>query len=254
MLKLNNNELITIAARLGQGKSTFALSLANHYANKNYKILYCSLEMEKSFLEQRLSNSNGKITILDDYEQSVTTINKWLQEEQNKRKFYNVIIIDQANLLNEKINQVSRKLKLLARKYCFTIILLHQLNRTGANKSIDELGDWMLSGSDRIAQDADQIWLIDNEYIKVIKDRKNNEKFKYSYHFNEQTKLIDWDSIKIANNDNDIFSDLFKNYKCKYNIDKEDFEEETKPEKQDFEEGGSFEDWLVWQNWIFGPP
>ena len=199
-------ELLIIGARPGMGKTAFALAcLFNYICCEKKKAVMFSLEMSGTELFQRMISSisaiplqdirAGKLTdsmkkCLDDnakelassnylslYDKTVSTIpalRAAIRKEQKKGDV-GLVIVDYLQLLKgngtnsyEKVTDISRELKLLAREFNCCVVALSQLSRKVEDRSDKrpQLADLRESGS--IEQDADYVLFLyrHNYYVK----------------------------------------------------------------------------------------
>ena len=199
-------ELLIIGARPGMGKTAFALAcLFNYICKDKKKAVMFSLEMSGTELFQRMISSisaiplqdirAGKLTddmkkCLDDnakelasnkflslYDKTVSNIpalRAAIRKEQKKGEV-GLVIIDYLQLLNgngnnnyEKVSEISRQLKLLAREFNCCVVALSQLSRKVEERSDKrpQLSDLRESGA--IEQDADYVMFLyrHNYYAK----------------------------------------------------------------------------------------
>lgn len=199
-------ELLIIGARPGMGKTAFALAcLFNYICKEKKKAVMFSLEMSGTELFQRMISSisaiplqdirAGKLTnemkkCLDDnakelasnkflslYDKTVSNIpalRAAIRKEQKKGDV-GLVIVDYLQLLSgngnnnyEKVSEISRQLKLLAREFNCCVVALSQLSRKVEERSDKrpQLSDLRESGA--IEQDADYVMFLyrHNYYVK----------------------------------------------------------------------------------------
>ena len=199
-------ELLIIGARPGMGKTAFALAcLFNYICSDKKKAVMFSLEMSGTELFQRMISSisaiplqnirSGKLNdpmkkCLDDnakelssnkflslYDKTVSTIpalRAAIRKEQKKGDV-GLVIVDYLQLLSgngnnnyEKVSEISRQLKLLAREFNCCVVALSQLSRKVEERSDKrpQLSDLRESGA--IEQDADYVLFLyrHNYYVK----------------------------------------------------------------------------------------
>lgn len=199
-------ELLIIGARPGMGKTAFALAcLFNYICCEKKKAVMFSLEMSGTELFQRMISSIsaiplqdirvGKLTndmkkCLDDnakelasnkflslYDKTVSNIpalRAAIRKEQKKGDV-GLVIVDYLQLLSgngnnnyEKVSEISRQLKLLAREFNCCVVALSQLSRKVEDRSDKrpQLSDLRESGA--IEQDADYVMFLyrHNYYAK----------------------------------------------------------------------------------------
>jgi replicative DNA helicase len=199
-------ELLIIGARPGMGKTAFALAcLFNYVCCEKKRAVMFSLEMSGIELFQRMISSISAIPLhniragnlsddmkkcLDDnakelssnkylslYDKTVSNISALrtaLRKEQKKGDV-GLVIVDYLQLLNgngnnnyEKVSEISRQLKLLAREFNCCVVALSQLSRKVEERSDKrpQLSDLRESGA--IEQDADYVMFLyrHNYYAK----------------------------------------------------------------------------------------
>lgn len=195
MCGLEDGSLIVIAARPGMGKTTLALNITQNVIMANRTALFFSLEMPTTQLMQRMISSSGHLPFdhvrtarLEDDDwprmtKAMTKLNgkKLFIDEtpglpireirararRMKRTGLDLIVIDYLQLMtgqgdttNDRIEEITRELKRLAKELSLPIIALSQLNR-GLEKRPNKrpiLADLRDSGA--IEQDADTVLFI----------------------------------------------------------------------------------------------
>lgn len=200
-------ELMIIGARPGMGKTAFALNLLfNYIHNPNSKrALMFSLEMSGIELFNRLISmvsalplselraggleprvedildknakelaSNTKLQLYDKSVNNISALRSAIRKEQKKGEV-GLVVIDYLQLLSgtgnslyEKVSEISRQLKLIARDFNVCVVALSQLSRKVEERADKhpQLSDLRESGS--IEQDADYVLFLyrDNYYTK----------------------------------------------------------------------------------------
>jgi len=154
-------DLTVVAAGPGEGKSTFALNIADNVAAKypDGEVLFFSLEMKASQIVYKLLSSEFDIAVSD--------VRKNVKLVGAKKKI-SLVVIDYLQLLgsgagktysnrNNEITFISRKIKQLAMSENVPILSLSQLNREKGRK-VYKKSDLRESGA--IEQDADNIVFI----------------------------------------------------------------------------------------------
>ena len=205
---LHEEELTIIGARPGVGKTTFALQIAQHIAEKGTAVGIVSLEMSETQIVQKLiskvsnidSNklrtgnlnqleqekvamAEGKISDLPFFIntriRNIQEIENYARRLKNKNNL-GLLVIDYIQLVKSKnkfnsreqeVAEISRTLKLLSLELKIPVIGLCQLNRNAA-KTEPTLADLRESGA--IEQDADNVIFIykenDNEEEKTVEN------------------------------------------------------------------------------------
>lgn len=194
---LQRGRLITIFARSGIGKSTFAIQMALNLALSKIKVIYGSgemsvievlnkmvsskLDIDYKKLNKKILNKNEKdkvaqfTTVLLSSKLHIsneTDINKFFSEIKlyKLKHGLDVVFVDyinkyintaKGNNLTEKLGDITSQLKNLALKEDICIVMLAQANRrvdsNGMEPITDKLNSSDIQDSARIEQDSDQI-------------------------------------------------------------------------------------------------
>ena len=196
VLGLSRGEMIVLAGRPGAGKTAFALNIAMNVVNRGGLVLFFSLEMAareqigriasaetgipyEDILRGRMTGDNQRVLnsfvakirdmplhIDDDACVHINDIRARSRALAQKNNI-DLIVIDYLQLANgdgkskyEKVTDVSRGIKLLAREIDCPVMALSQLNRSGATRAdkTPDLSDLRDSGA--IEQDADSVWFL----------------------------------------------------------------------------------------------
>lgn len=202
---LGKSELIIIGGRPSSGKTTFAVNMAYKMAESGRNILFCSLEMNRIELHERIVKS---LTGIDNYKDMnpadvdaiITTSKKakadpliiydkagmTFEDIKAKAKVSKpaAVFIDHLNILKsarrfsrriEELYYLTSSLKQLARELDIPVVVLCQLNRGVEGRDIKApmLSDLRDSGS--IEQDADIVSFVYRpEYH--LKDKEPDDK------------------------------------------------------------------------------
>ncbi len=201
---LHKEELTTIGARPGVGKTILGMQLALNIAKNGRKVMYTSLEMSKTQLCERIISSKALVDSLrlrkgDIKENEWSDVFKVAQRYsypnflidktsrnpahiRTKIRKYKpeLIIIDYLQLLDStdkeqsrerEVATITRDLKLMALEFQIPIIILSQLNRNAEGKR-PSMADLRESGA--IEQDSDNILFLHEpnsaEKEKLIND------------------------------------------------------------------------------------
>ena len=198
---INGGNLCVIAGRTGHGKTALALSIQDYNIKQGKNVLYYSMEMSVTELQQRMiamqtgisvqrqqkenfsSNDFGKMLaaaerlkqhgawVNDSGAISLAKIKR--QGRYHKRKnrldcivvdYLGLMAKDKAENVTTAIEAITGGLKALAAEYDIPIILLAQLNRAHASRTdySPQLSDLRSSGS--IEQDANQVIFVYREW------------------------------------------------------------------------------------------
>ena len=209
---LNKQEMIVVAARPGQGKTTLANNIAINVAKKNKYVAIFNLEMSKEqIFEKILSNvsmvecskiSNGSLS-KEDYlrlgkgentlvglSDNMKVYDRTLKidsilakaKKLKKQGRLDVLIIDYLQLVEgdkkqsreQEVSSISRKLKQLSKELNISVIALSQLSRAPEQRADHRpiLSDLRESGA--IEQDSDVIiFCYRDEYYNAETEEKN---------------------------------------------------------------------------------
>lgn len=191
ILGLHRKEFTVIGGRPGFGKTTFALQIATHVAEKGLHVAFMSLEMAETQIIQKIISNKSRVNSqnmrsgrlneedfmkitescsnISELPLHLVTRIRTIQElEVLARQYKNnnemdLLIIDYIQLLKNKnrfnsreqeVADISRTLKLLSLELDIPIIGLCQLNRN-ATRNEPTLADLRESGA--IEQDADNV-------------------------------------------------------------------------------------------------
>jgi replicative DNA helicase len=209
---LNKQEMIVVAARPGQGKTTLANNIAINVAKKNKHVAIFNLEMSKEqIFEKILSNvsmvecnkiSNGSLSKEDwlrlgkgentllGLSDNMKVYDRTLRidsilakaKKLKKQGKLDVLIIDYLQLVEgdkkqsreQEVSSISRKLKQLSKELNISVIALSQLSRAPEQRADHRpiLSDLRESGA--IEQDSDVIiFCYRDEYYNAETEEKN---------------------------------------------------------------------------------
>lgn len=202
---LHQEELTTIAARPGVGKTILGLQLAINISNKGKKVLFTSLEMSTTQLGERFLASNTNVDSHKMRTGNIENANEWrmiqdaisrvkhdnllldktslnVQHIRTKLRKYKpeLLIIDYLQLLHpatrehsreREVAVITRDLKRMTQEFNIPIVMLAQLNRNAEGYRPTK-ADLRESGA--IEQDSDNVLFIhepnDSEVQKLIDD------------------------------------------------------------------------------------
>lgn len=196
-------QLLLLAARPGNGKSTLALNIAENFADRGDACLFVSLEMSKYELRLRSLARAAKVDsrilgtgqmsveqakklgdsmsivkgprsdnlhIQDDGAASIASIRAEARRLK-RQKDLKLIVVDYLQLMqgggeekrNDQISTISRNLKLLARELEIPILALSQMNREVENRQGNRPKLSDLRDSGSLEQDADVVLFIHSD-------------------------------------------------------------------------------------------
>jgi replicative DNA helicase len=194
------SQLVLLAARTGQGKSTLAQNIAENIADAGSPVLFFTLEMSRRELQLRSIARAGRIdgdrlstgqvtkeeagrlkdaleivrgrTNLLIHDEGITTTATLasLARRHNEQHPLGLVVVDYIGLLQgegenqtQRIASISRNLKLLAQNLHVPILALSQMNRKQDDRTDKEprLSDLRDSGA--LEQDADVVLFLHRE-------------------------------------------------------------------------------------------
>ena len=197
---LHREELTTIGARPGVGKTIIGMQIALNIAIKKKKVMFTSLEMSTTQLCERIISANTDIDSLrlrtgnikdNEWEQAYRTaanysLDNFLLDKTSRNVQHirtklrknrpDLLIIDYLQLLQgstkeysreREVATITRDLKLMSLEFKIPIIILSQLNRN-AEGNRPTMADLRESGA--IEQDSDNIFFLHEPNNKDIED------------------------------------------------------------------------------------
>lgn len=206
---MKRGELVVIAARRGNGKTTYTFDIAQKNAHKGYKVLYISLEMSAEMIKEDFSRKYAGWTLEEEYDFKIPDFKinafkrrkkelsevpnlyfegirrgagaKWtdILETINKYENLDLVFIDNLDLIssdkqednNERQKMIINNLMGFTAERNITIILIHHLRKSSGNK---DYGMDELSGSGKISDGADKV-------LKITHDPKPDEDYPDKY-------------------------------------------------------------------------
>ena len=209
---LHREELTTIAARPGVGKTIIGLQIALNIANKGTKVMYTSLEMSITQLCERIISGGSDIDSHKLRTGNIANENEWatiqrtisrfqkenllidrsstnIQHIRTKLRKYKpeLLIIDYLQLLQptnkeysreREVAVITRDLKRMTQEFNIPIVILAQLNRN-ADGARPTLADLRESGA--IEQDSDNVIFLHEPKDKEITELISSGKMPREY-------------------------------------------------------------------------
>lgn len=189
-------ELIILAGRPSMGKTALGINIATHAAQKNYKVLFISLEMPYdqicariisyiteiplyNLLQAKLSpqvfqSCVNQVDKLNDlpmtiYDHSFVNINaiRSIVRQYKRQEMISLVVLDYLQLIDsvksfesreQEVSKISRALKLIAKEMGVSMLVLSQMSREIEKRKDGDVPKLSdLRGSGSIEQDADII-------------------------------------------------------------------------------------------------
>lgn len=234
--------LITVFARSGVGKSTFALQVAGNMALSGANVFYGSAEMSveqvlnkmaasslsidtKSIGDNRICNEDkdkictymNKLLSSNFYVSTETDLDKFIHEIKayKLQNSLDIVFVDYINkyidyaekeLMTNKLGKISGKLKELALEEDICVVLVAQANRSIDKKCgdipVDKISASDIQDSARIEQDSDQV-------IGLYREFKFDDRAYRDFMFKKNK--IDYYSMDADKNPNCINAIIMKN-------------------------------------------
>ena len=192
---LHIGSVITIGARSGMGKTSFALSLATNLAIKgNVPCLYLSAAHSSTMLVSRIKTmlcyevGESRLYIDDTIDMDFAVVEQSVLEAKEKYDV-KVVIIDtlqclrvpfiEGNSRQDHIMEMMLSLKSIARRLNICIVVMSELNRNidkrdGLDGKIPQLPDLRDSGSIEIVSDV-VVFIHRYDYYNVLVDALGND-------------------------------------------------------------------------------
>ena len=220
-------QLIIIGARPGVGKTAIALNMATHQASLGKHICFVSLEMPAKEIVKRVILSQARVsqnkllgikstasdiaaldaaalmlqkfnfTILDYASLEPTQLRAKIKV-LNAQKQIDCLYVDYCQLMTakadnirERINEVTRQLKLISKDEHIPVVLMSQLNRLsdGRTDNMPRLSDLKESGS--LEQDADIVMLLNRVKAFNPESEDNSTELIVAKHRNGRQGIIE---------------------------------------------------------------
>lgn len=206
-------ELVVVAGKTSNGKTTLAMNIANRVALQGHTVLFVTLEMTHAELTSRYMHINGGET--EDYD--IVSTNTVFQENDelnwkdidgliaNAKKQLDVdlVIIDHLHYFTreldnvaEDLGRITKEIKKNAIRYDIPVLLISHVRKTEKAKvaTIDDL-----RASSYIAQDADIVLMVGQDpddrtkvWVKIEKNRNRGyDKEDMAWLLFDQTKLTE---------------------------------------------------------------
>lgn len=220
-------ELVVIAGKTSEGKTTLAINIANNVALANVPVLFVTLEMTKEEITSRYMYINGgeneaynsvavRTLVQEDDELNWKSIDDLIavaKEEMN----VGLVVIDHLHYLTreldnvtEDLGRITKEFKKNAIRHELPVILISHVRKT--NETMATMDD--LRGSSLIAQDADIVLMVGREpgiankmLVRIEKNRNRG--------FDRDNNTIELytDKIKLIEEEQDPIYELSRIFK-----------------------------------------
>lgn len=236
-------ELCIVAARPGCGKTSLALQIANHNAERGRLVYFASLEMSAAELSIRLACGESGVSnklvrvgrfgdgdvarlssalnrqakaVLEIHDRSALTVAAIRREiRKRKKRGLTLAAIDYLQLVQpddrrlpreQQVARMVRSLKETAREYQIPILCLCQLNRQADGDEIPRLSHLRESGA--IEQDADVVLFLSQH--TPTGDETHNAVLTIAKNRNGETGplRLNWDGARTRFSDPDYYDDF----------------------------------------------
>jgi replicative DNA helicase len=176
IVKLMPGKLIILGARPGMGKTALVVQFMRHVGETTGHCLYVSLEMPDTEIAERLEqyrNAEDLPILISDDEFEFTKICSMIRMTVRRYRV-KLVVIDYLQLMEmpnsrlqseEKIAEMSKTLKRIAKTLKITIVACVQLNRELEKRDDKRPRTSDIRGSGAIEQDADTIAFLFREHV-----------------------------------------------------------------------------------------
>lgn len=125
--KMKSNDLICVASRPGQGKTTTLLALADDLLANNKNIIFVTLESSTELLKSKIKN-NKKLNVVDLPNSSIEELSDVI-EKIKKKTNVDYVFVDYIQLLNCDVKARDALLKELTISLNIPFVVSSQLPR-----------------------------------------------------------------------------------------------------------------------------
>lgn len=125
--KMKSNDLICVASRPGQGKTTTLLALADDLLANNKNIIFVTLESSAELLKSKIKN-NKKLNVVDLPNSSIEELSDVI-EKIKKKTNVDYVFVDYIQLLNCDVKARDALLKELTISLNIPFVVSSQLPR-----------------------------------------------------------------------------------------------------------------------------
>lgn len=132
--KMKSNDLICVASRPGQGKTTTLLALVDDLLTNNKNIVFVTLESSAELLKSKIKN-NKKLNVVDLPNSSIEELSDVI-EKIKKKTNVDYVFVDYIQLLNCDVKARDALLKELTISLNIPFVVSSQLPRNYDNMNI----------------------------------------------------------------------------------------------------------------------
>lgn len=220
-------ELVVIAGKTSEGKTTLAINIANKVALASIPVLFVTLEMTKEEITSRYMYINGgdneqyqsvavKTVVQEDDELNWKSIDDLIAVAREEMKV-GLVVIDHLHYLTreldnvtEDLGRITKEFKKNAIRHELPIVLISHVRKTTSDMATME----DLRGSSLIAQDADIVLMVGREpgiankmLVRIEKNRNRG--------FDRDNNTIELytDKIKLIEEERDPIYELSRIFK-----------------------------------------
>lgn len=213
---LDPEELVVVTGETGMGKTNLAMNVLYHVADKGIPVLFFTLEMSKVEVVQRFYQLHGERDSIAEYpvlfHSGTEDVDVRLLRECIRAAVADhgvkVVAIDHLHYFarsaennREQLEVLTREIKLMAREFQVTVILIAHTRKLSGGQERPYLAD--IKDTSSVAQDADQVIIVWRNtrttdpadrytlHFEVAKNRLKGKCDTGSFRIDKNYRLID---------------------------------------------------------------